>query len=314
MKLKFDREKADRLYSINTAEILEEQSEELNDIRIYHVQHNITGQPAGIKQLADLYVKHLKKLSIIKAESIAESIKSGDHQLSEIKNEMLEYMNGFIKQEHQSKNIDIKEQLSLLQIGLGAISSMDNIFKKNIIVTQNLCNNIIEERISTLEPINDTFVKIKNRRISSMKSNRNLWKDIHKTYGMSKISFGKKINFITDKYRRTTIFRDVGHAYYLSQNGFHKPAVILIGSVIEELLRLYIIHKGINPTRNNFNEYIKIIESKGFLKSGINALSDSVRHFRNYVHLSKETDKSHAILKSTAVGAVSNIFTLANDF
>lgn len=72
MKLKFDREKANRLYSINTAEILEEQSEELNDLRIYLAQHNITGQPPGIKQLAELYVKQLKKLSIIKAESISD--------------------------------------------------------------------------------------------------------------------------------------------------------------------------------------------------------------------------------------------------
>ena len=150
-KFKFDKDKSDRLYSIKTAEILEKQTEELTDLRIYLVQHNITGQPAGIKQLADLYVKHLKKLSIIKAESIAESIKSGDHQLSEIKNEMLEHMNRFINSEYQSKNIDINEQLSLLQVGPGAISSMDNIFKKNIIVTQNLCSDIIEERLSNLE-------------------------------------------------------------------------------------------------------------------------------------------------------------------
>ena len=164
MKLKFDREKADRLYSIDTDKILEEQSEELNNLRIYLAQHNITGQPAGIKQLAELYVKHLKKLSIIKAESIAESIKSGNHQLSEIKNEMLEDMSRFMEQEYQSKNIDINEQFGFLSVEPGAISSIDNIFKKNIIVTQNLCNNIIEERLSNrdITKVNQIINSIKN--------------------------------------------------------------------------------------------------------------------------------------------------------
>lgn len=147
-----------------------------------------------------------------------------------------------------------------------------------------------------------------------MTTNKDLWKDIHKTYDISKKSFGKKINFITDKYRRTTIFRDIGHAHYLSQNGFHKPAVILAGSVIEELLRLFLDHKEIEIKSDSFNYYIQICESKGLLKSGINSLSDSVRHFRNYVHLAKETEKKHSIKKYIAVGAVSTIFTLANDF
>ena len=43
-----------------------------------------------------------------------------------------------------------------------------------------------------------------------MTTSKDLWKEIHKAYGMSKISFGRKINFVTDKYRRTTIFRDIG--------------------------------------------------------------------------------------------------------
>jgi len=150
-KLKFDQDKADRLYSINTAETLEKQAEELTDLRIYHVEHDITGQPAGITQLADLYAKHIKKLSIKMAESITESVKPGDHQLSKIKNEMLEHMSRFINSESRAKNIDINEQLSLLSVGPGAISSVDNKFKKNITVTQNLCNNIIEEHLSNLE-------------------------------------------------------------------------------------------------------------------------------------------------------------------
>ena len=202
----------------------------------------------------------------------------------------------------------------MLAIGSSALALIVSRFRRGRLDTQKICYDIIEEHLSILGTKVDSDVKPIKNIPSPMKNNRELWKEIHLTYGMSKISFGKKINFISNKYRRKTIFRDVGHAYYLSQNGFHKPAVILIGSVIEELLRLYIVHKGFKPNKDTFDGYIKLIESKGLLKSGINALSESVRHFRNYVHLSKETDKSHAILKSTAIGAVSSIFTLVNDF
>jgi hypothetical protein len=43
-------------------------------------------------------------------------------------------------------------------------------------------------------------------------------------------------------------------------------------------------------------------------------LSDSAREFRNFVHLSKESTKKHSITKAAAKGAVSSIFTIANDF
>jgi hypothetical protein len=35
-----------------------------------------------------------------------------------------------------------------------------------------------------------------------------------------------------------------------------KPAVILAGSVIEELLRLYLVHKNIKPAKKTFDSYI----------------------------------------------------------
>lgn len=176
----------------------------------------------------------------------------------------------------------------------------------------------IEEIVEEMSSENSTLKKPETqlipKEVTNMTTSKNLWKDIHNAFDISKKSFGIKINFITDKYRRTTIFRDIGHAHYLSQNGFHKPAVILAGSVIEELLRLFLIHKGETIKSNNFNNYINMCESKGLLKSGINSLSDSVRHFRNYVHLAKETEKKLSIKKYIAVGAVSTIFTLANDF
>jgi len=93
--------------------------------------------------------------------------------------------------------------------------------------------------------------------------------------------------------------------------------VILAGGVIEELLRLYLTQNGISPQKplkKDFKGYIQTCEQNKLLKSGTSHLSDSARHFRNIVHLSKEVTKKHTISKATAKGAVSSIFTVANDF
>jgi len=155
-------------------------------------------------------------------------------------------------------------------------------------------------------PNSNTFSK----RTSSMDT----WNDIQNDYDVSKQTFAKRINFVTDKHKRNIIFRDIEQAYILSKHGFPKPATILAGGVIEELLRLFLEHQNIKPARNTFEEYIKTCELKGLLKSGISLLSNSVRHFRNLVHLSKEETQRHTISKATAKGAVSSIFTIANDF
>lgn len=142
----------------------------------------------------------------------------------------------------------------------------------------------------------------------------NGWNQIERDYGVSKKTFGRKVNFIKDNYKRKIIFRDVEQAYILAQNDFNKPAVILSGSVIEELLRLYLKHKGANPLQDNFDGYIKACQSDGLIKSAVHHLTDSVRQFRNFVHLAKEVSPRHSISKSTAKGAVASIFTLINDF
>jgi hypothetical protein len=80
------------------------------------------------------------------------------------------------------------------------------------------------------------------------------------------------------------------------------------------LLRLYLDHKGIKPANKTFDSYIKTCEDNGLLKSAIYRLTDSVRHFRNIVHLQKENNSKITISKATAKGAVTSIFTLANDF
>ena len=142
----------------------------------------------------------------------------------------------------------------------------------------------------------------------------NTWHEIEREYGVSKRSIGKMINFIQSQFKRKIIFRDIEQAYVLASNGFNKPAVILAGGVIEELLRLYLDHKGIKPSRNTLNSYIKACEDKGLLKTAIHKLADSVRQFRNIVHLERESSNRHTISKATAKGAVSSIFTIASDF
>jgi len=140
------------------------------------------------------------------------------------------------------------------------------------------------------------------------------WSTIADEFGITKKEFGKKINFVKDTFQRKIIFRDIEHAYILAKNGFSKPSVILSGAVIEELLRQFLILKEIKPTNNTFDAYIKACQNNGLLKTAIHSLSNSVRHFRNIVHLEKEKSKKHSIPKATAIGAVTSIITIANDF
>lgn len=144
--------------------------------------------------------------------------------------------------------------------------------------------------------------------------NKNIWSEIKIDFDVTKRAFGKKIHFVKDAFKRKIIFRDIEHAYFFAQNDFSKPAVILAGGVIEELLRHYLKFKNIKPSKNEFNEYIRSCENKGLFKKGISKLSDSLRHFRNIVHLEKEESSRYTISKATAKGAISSIFTISNDF
>jgi hypothetical protein len=140
------------------------------------------------------------------------------------------------------------------------------------------------------------------------------WHEIEREYDVSKRSFGKKINFIQDPFKRKVIFRDVEQAFLLARDGFSKPSVILAGGVVEELLRLYLAHKNVIPTTKTLDSYIRACEDTGLIKAAIHKLADSVRQFRNIVHLERESSPRHTISKATAKGAVSSIFTIANDF
>ena len=140
----------------------------------------------------------------------------------------------------------------------------------------------------------------------------NSWEMISKDYGVSKRQFGKCINFISDKYKRSIIFRDVEQAYHLTQIKYWKPAVILSGSTIEELLRLYLQDQKIKPKRQTFDSYIRACEDSNSLGAAVRTLTDSVRHFRNLVHTHKEVDRSASVTPAIAKGAVASIFTVAN--
>lgn len=142
----------------------------------------------------------------------------------------------------------------------------------------------------------------------------NIWSDITEEFGITKRGFGKRINFIKNGFCRKVIFRDVEQAYILAKKGFSKPSVILAGAVIEELLRQYLKHKNVTPAKDTFDEYIKACQNNGILKSAIHNLSNSVRHFRNIVHIEKEKSSRYTISKATAKGTVASVFTIANDF
>ncbi len=147
-----------------------------------------------------------------------------------------------------------------------------------------------------------------------VRSSKHNWEAIKSEYDISKRDFGKKINFVSDPFKRKIIFRDVEHAFVLASQGFSKSAVILAGGVIEELLRMYLKHKKIKPKDKRFGEYIKACEDNKLLKHGVSRLTDSIRDFRNLVHIEKEKEKRYTISKATAKGAVASIFTIANDF
>lgn len=181
-----------------------------------------------------------------------------------------------------------------------------SIRSQNALIAENIKQNLQHQNAIT-EKKKDRDLKI------TSSHDKTIWNEINKDYNINKRAFGKKINFVTDKFKRKIIFRDVEHAYILANNGYSKSAVILAGSITEELLRLLLNHKKIKPSNNKFESYIDACMNNNLIKKGIHSLSDSVRHFRNIVHLEKEKSSKDSISVSAAKGAVSSIFTIVND-
>jgi hypothetical protein len=197
-------------------------------------------------------------------------------------------------------------------VGSGELDKKSNFYKiitEGECAVKSLCRKIQLEICGTKKSENGEMLTM-----TSLPESKKIWESIKNNFGMSKKTFGKKMNFVSSDFKREIIFRDVEHAYLLASSDFSKPAVILAGGVIEELLRLYLEHKNIKPASDEFNTYILTCEQNRLLKKGTSSLSNSVRHFRNLVHLAEEETKKHTISKSTAIGAVASIFTIANDF
>lgn len=144
-------------------------------------------------------------------------------------------------------------------------------------------------------------------------NNASVWKFIKKDYGISKNTFGKTLNFIKDKQIRSVVFRDVAQSYLLLHDGYLKPAIISSGGVIEEILRQFLLAHGKKPNKDTFEKYIDSCYKYGILKKGTNQLTESLRHFRNIIHISREIQDNIKVSKSTATGAVASIFTIVTN-
>ncbi|MBU1045436.1 MAG: hypothetical protein KJ915_13700 [Candidatus Omnitrophica bacterium] len=103
------------------------------------------------------------------------------------------------------------------------------------------------------------------------------WPLIEEEYSISKKEFGRRINFVKGDFKRKIIFRDVEQAYILAVDGFNKPALILAGAVIEELLRLYLEHNNIKSTSNKFTNYIEACQNNNLLKKAIHHQTNVAR-------------------------------------
>lgn len=194
---------------------------------------------------------------------------------------------------------DLGEEQVRLRLALGAFAPQRKI---------DLVNYWLKQK--EIKSGNQSTSQSENTNINKLDA----WQNIKIDYGVTKRGLGKNLNFVKDKYIKKIIFRDIEQAYLLANTGYYKPSVILAGSVIEELLRIYLNSNNVIITNGTFNQYIKACQQNNLLQTAIHGLSDSVRNFRNYVHLEKENTPKLTIKKSTAIGAVSAIFTIANDF
>ena len=186
--------------------------------------------------------------------------------------------------------------------GFNKILSFENLDKsiEEFFLKHEPKKNISYEPINTYE--NNTYF------------NNNIWNGITQDFGIAKSDLDARIYFIQSELAKEIIYRDIEHSYLLVKNNFPKPAIILVGWIIEELLRLYLESNNIKSSENNFYGYIKTCEEQNILRKVISKLSDVFRQFRNSVHLKEEFDSGKIISKSTAWGCVSLMFTVIMDF
>ena len=140
------------------------------------------------------------------------------------------------------------------------------------------------------------------------------WRKINEEYKLTKLQVSKILKkIIADDYKRKSILRDIGDSYALETLGFYKMSLILVGSILEEIIRLLLDALNLRGNKNTFNEYIKICNDKHIFKTGINNLNNFVRQYRNFVHLAKEKEKSDVINKPNAKNALASLFTVISE-
>jgi hypothetical protein len=150
-KFKFDKARADSLYTINSDGLLESHKKELSQTLMMQNQNNMAGQAPAIHGISKIYSKHIKELAKIKAEAIVESIVTGDKSIDEIRKIATGELNRFIVGRYQNKQADISQQLSILSLGPSATRSIMNQMQGEKSSTQRFCQAIIDVRLATLK-------------------------------------------------------------------------------------------------------------------------------------------------------------------
>jgi len=304
-----------KIFKIKSYSVFEKQKKERDKLSGDFINRGMMSSGAAYQALTDKYKDQMKELSDIFIESIVEFINGSKGINQNIKKQLISKYHMFISNQTQMISTTLKGQLISTNFPKSSSESIINGLKNKISQVREVGIHELDLILDKYQNNNDNKYKEESKNeIMNLLDEKAIWKNIENEYEISKRAFGKKINFIEDTFFRKVIFRDIAHAFYLASLGFSKPSVILSGSVIEGLLQHYLKFKGIKPDKDNFDSYIKACTDNGFLKIGISKLTDSVRHFRNYVHIQKEKSKKHTISKPTAISSVASIFIIANDF
>ena len=121
---------------------------------------------------------------------------------------------------------------------------------------------------------------------------KSLWLELNAQYYVSKPQFAKSISFVKESHARNIILRDIAQAYGCLKAGFYKPAVILAGGVIEELLRRFLANSNVKAKGTRFVDLLIACDDAKLLKRAVTQLGGAVRDFRNLVSLARSNARN----------------------
>jgi hypothetical protein len=303
---KFDQDRANRLIRIIRDDLGQKQSHMRQNLQNELSSKNIQNR----SKLKKLYESQVKEIALTYLDAYLKSIEKDKQVSDKTVSNINQYLKSYIKNQCSAFSHNLQDELT--RIGAPNATKEAEIIAMSLIENRTISyiHDVLNERIQIMNESLDQNMLEEKKELKKVDN----WTRIKNDFDESKLSVGKKINFIEDEFIRKIIFRDIEHAYILCKTGFYKPSVLIAGGVIEEILRQFLLFNGKKPKRDSFDEYIKTCEEFGLLKSAIRQLSDSVRQFRNLVHIVKEKSPKYSISKATAWGAVSIIFTICNDF